>query len=284
MKYYFLLKFVIITILFLPFVSCNNSGFKTDKSGLKYKFIVENKDSLQPEIGDILVLSMKYTTDKDSIIDETDYFRMQLNEPTNEGAGIQNGLALMHVGDSAVFIVDAKLFYNKNRKEKLPTFIKPGSKLTFYIKLFNVISYKEFEQERRSLRSSNSKEEEELLNQYIKNTNITVKPTQTGLYYVETLKGKGKSPQPGKKVIINYMGYFIDGKIFDSTYKRHKPFEFSFGVGDVIQGLDQGISKMKEGGRATLIIPSYLAYGDKKHGPVAPYSTLIFEVELLRVE
>ncbi|MCK5822443.1 MAG: FKBP-type peptidyl-prolyl cis-trans isomerase [Bacteroidales bacterium] len=277
-------KLLILTTLILIFVSCNKTGFKTDKSGLEYKFIVENKDSVKPEIGDILVLRMKYTTEKDSVIDENNYFRMQLKEPLNEMPSIQNGLAMMHTGDSAVFIVDAKTFYNINRKQKLPQFLKSDSKLTFYIKLIKVLSYEKFEQERRSLKISNRDKEEELLIQYLKNTNVTVEPTQSGLYYVETLKGKGKKPKPGKKVLINYMGYFVDGKIFDSTYKRRKPFEFSFGVGDVIQGLDEGISKMREGGKAKIIIPSYLAYGDKQQGPVAPYSTLIFEVELLRVE
>jgi FKBP-type peptidyl-prolyl cis-trans isomerase len=283
-KFYFLSKFVIVIILFLSFVSCNKGGFKTNKSGLKYKFIVENKDSLKPEIGDILVLRMKYTTENDSVIDENNYFRMQLKEPVAEKPSIQDGLALMHTGDSAVFIVDAKTFYNINREQQLPKFLKSDSKLTFYIKLIDVLNYKEFEQERRTFKVSDSDKEEELLNQYLKNTNVTVEPTQSGLYYVETLKGKGKSPKPGKKVMINYLAYFVDGKVFDSTYKRHKAFEYSYGVGDVIQGLDEGISKMREGGEAIIIIPSYLAYGDKQKGPVAPYSTLIFEVELIWVE
>ncbi len=283
-RFYRLLKLIIVATLLLPFVSCSNNAFKTDKSGLKYKFIVEHKDSIQADVGDILLLSMKYTNDKDSVISESDYFRMQLDKLTPNIASIQNGLALMHVGDSAIFVVDAKTFYNENRKQKLPSFLKSGSKLTFYIKLIGTKSYQEFEQERRSLRSSNSHDEQELLNQYLKRGNITVKPTQSGLYYVEKLKGKGRKPQPGRKVVINYLAYFIDGKIFDSTYKRNKPFEFTYGVGEVIQGLDEGISKMREGGRATIIIPSYLAYGNKQHGPVPPFSTLIFEVELLRVQ
>ncbi|RLD60787.1 MAG: hypothetical protein DRJ01_09115 [Bacteroidetes bacterium] len=277
-------KLIILLFVALSIFSCSKNGFKTDKSGLKYKFIVENKDSIKPEIGDILVLRMKYTTENDSVIDKNEYFRMQLKEPVIDRPSIQDGLAIMHVGDSAIFIVDAKTFYNINRKQKLPKFLNSDSKLTFYIKLIDVLSYKDFEQERRSLKISNRDKEEELLKQYLKNTNVNVEPTQSGLYYVETLKGKGKSPQPGKKVLINYIGYFIDGKIFDSTYKRRKPFEFSFGVGDVIQGLDEGISKMREGGKARIIIPSYLAYGDKQQGPVAPYSTLIFEIELLSVE
>ncbi|MCK4662240.1 MAG: FKBP-type peptidyl-prolyl cis-trans isomerase [Bacteroidales bacterium] len=267
-------------------ISCNNSqkGYKTHDSGLKYKFIEQNENALKPKIGDILEISMQYSNENDSVIEISDFFRMQLNEPSHTDGSIEDGLALMRVGDSAHFLIDAFSFYTKTRKVEMPEFIVPGSNLKFHIKLLNFLKYEDFEQERRSLNSKNSKEEIALLNSFIKITNINIEPTSSGLYYIEQEEGRGKSPQPGNKVAVNYLGYFVDGKIFDSSYERNEAFEFVFGAGEVIQGLDEGVSKMKEGGKAKLIIPSYLAYGEQGRGPVPPFSTLIFEIELLKVE
>ncbi|MEA3443429.1 MAG: FKBP-type peptidyl-prolyl cis-trans isomerase, partial [Bacteroidota bacterium] len=75
-----------------------------------------------------------------------------------------------------------------------------------------------------------------------------------------------------------------DGDIFDSSIKRNKELKFILGSDQIIQGLNEGIAKMKEGGKARLIIPSILAYGEKQVGPIPPFSTLIFEVELLKVD
>ncbi len=77
---------------------------------------------------------------------------------------------------------------------------------------------------------------------------------------------------------------FLDGEKFDSSYDRGEPFEFTLGAGQVIKGWDEGISYMKEGGKATLIMPSSLAYGAYGAGIIPPYTSLIFEVELIDVK
>ncbi|MCF6184979.1 MAG: FKBP-type peptidyl-prolyl cis-trans isomerase, partial [Bacteroidales bacterium] len=73
-------------------------------------------------------------------------------------------------------------------------------------------------------------------------------------------------------------------KQFDSSYDRNEPFEFTLGRGQVIKGWDEGISYMKKGGKATLIMPSSLAYGASGAGSIPPYTSLIFEVELIDVK
>jgi FKBP-type peptidyl-prolyl cis-trans isomerase len=105
-----------------------------------------------------------------------------------------------------------------------------------------------------------------------------------GMYFIETKTGIGDFPTPGKKVTVHYTGMFLNGKVFDSSYKRNESFEFYLGVGKVIQGWDEGVARMKVGGEYMLIIPSYLAYGDSQVGPIPPNSTLIFEIELLNTE
>lgn len=89
----------------------------------------------------------------------------------------------------------------------------------------------------------------------------------------------------GKKVTVNYSGTLIDGTKFDSSYDRGVPFSFTLGIGEVIKGWDQGVAGMKVGGKRKLTIPSSLGYGATGAGGVIPpNATLIFEVELLKVE
>ena len=103
--------------------------------------------------------------------------------------------------------------------------------------------------------------------------------TQSGLQYKVIQPGTGKNPGPQDTVTVNYRGTFIDGKQFDSSFKRDKPATFA--VNRVIKGWSEGLQLMKEGGKSMLYIPQNLAYGSR--GPLA-HRTLIFEVELLSVE
>lgn len=128
-----------------------------------------------------------------------------------------------------------------------------------------------------------AEEEMKLLEEYIAANNITVKPTSSGLYYIETLEGSGEQAVGGKTVTVHYTGKLIDGTVFDSSVGR-SPFSFQLGVGKVIPGWDEGVAMMKVGGKATLIIPSSLGYGTSGSGKIPPYSTLIFDVELLSMQ
>lgn len=108
--------------------------------------------------------------------------------------------------------------------------------------------------------------------------------TASGLKYVDVVVGKGASPSPGKSVKVHYTGTLENGKKFDSSVDRNEPFSFDIGVGQVIQGWDEGVMTMKVGGKRKLIIPSKLGYGSRGAGGVIPpNATLLFDVELLDV-
>lgn len=113
--------------------------------------------------------------------------------------------------------------------------------------------------------------------------------TPSGLQYEDTVVGTGASPVVGKKCVMHYTGWLwvngAKGDKFDSSLDRGRPFDFPLGMGRVIKGWDEGVATMKIGGKRTLLIPPQLGYGDRGAGGVIPPgATLLFEVELLRVD
>ena len=106
-----------------------------------------------------------------------------------------------------------------------------------------------------------------------------------GLKYTDDQVGNGTEAQAGKTAVVHYTGWLMDGTKFDSSRDRNQPFSFPLGRGAVIKGWDEGVAGMKVGGKRTLIIPPDLGYGARGAGGVIPpNATLIFEVELLKVQ
>ncbi len=111
------------------------------------------------------------------------------------------------------------------------------------------------------------------------------KKTDSGLRYQIIQNGTGKKAEQGKQVSVHYKGQLTDGTVFDSSYQRKQPIDFTIGIGQVIKGWDEGIQLMQVGDKARLVIPSDLAYGSQGAGGVIPPdATLIFDVELMEVK
>lgn len=108
-----------------------------------------------------------------------------------------------------------------------------------------------------------------------------VKVTESGLQYLILKEGNGVKPGPNDAVTVHYTGRLIDGTVFDSSVERGEPATFA--VGQVIPGWVEGLQLMSEGAAWRLFIPSNLAYGPHGTGPIQPNSTLIFDVQLIKV-
>ncbi len=110
------------------------------------------------------------------------------------------------------------------------------------------------------------------------------KTTNSGLEFYIIEEGTGEAAEAGKTVAVHYYGILEDGTKFDASYERGEPIEFQLGAGMVIPGWEEGISQLREGSKAQLVIPPYLAYGEQGAGSaVPPNATLIFDVEVVAV-
>ena len=120
----------------------------------------------------------------------------------------------------------------------------------------------------------------EFMEQNAKNDSVV--QTKSGLQYMVLKEGDGLQPGPNDVVTVHYTGKLIDGTVFDSSVERGEPATFA--VGQVIPGWVEGLQLMREGAAYRLFIPSNLAYGPHGTGPIQPNSTLIFDVQLIKVE
>lgn len=106
--------------------------------------------------------------------------------------------------------------------------------------------------------------------------------TASGLQYKVVTMGKGKKPKASSEVLVHYRGKLLDGTEFDNSYTRDEPV--SFPVNGVIAGWTEALQLMPEGSKWQLFIPANLGYGNRSAGPIPPGSTLIFDVELLKIK
>lgn len=127
----------------------------------------------------------------------------------------------------------------------------------------------------------NKKAGEEYIEKF-KKEHPEAKTTESGLVYVVKEEGKGESPTDGAEVTVNYEGKLIDGTVFDSSFERKEPATFN--IGQVIPGWTEMLKLMKPGEKVTVVIPQNLAYGAQDMQKIKPFSTLVFDIDLISVK
>jgi FKBP-type peptidyl-prolyl cis-trans isomerase len=272
-------------------VGCQDSsmfpGFKQTDNGLYCKMIRQTDDTLSPKITDIVTVTMEYG------VDDSVYFaskmmpqamKIGLMEPAFNG-DFMEGILMMHKGDSAEFIMSTDSVFKYVFRSPVPPTMDSIDNMWFRVGLVDVTTKEQAEMERQKENEAFIVAEKADRDAYLLKEKITVEPTATGLYFILEKKGKGKKAEVGKKVKVHYTGYTLDGTKFDSSLDRGEPIEFPLGEGRVITGWDEGVGMMRVGDKAKLIIPSSIGYGERGAGAVIkPFSTLMFEVELVGVE
>ncbi|MBK8847601.1 MAG: FKBP-type peptidyl-prolyl cis-trans isomerase [Bacteroidetes bacterium] len=262
----------------IMFTACNKPEFQTTPTGLQYKIIDGGGKGRKAQVNDLLEVQWAYATMNDSELYST--FKeqnlpvpIQLPAPPYKGA-FEEGMQLMKAGDSAIMITSADSFFTRLGKD-MPEFIKKGDKLKMKLKIYSVQTSDEYN-------AKGMEREKKALADYIKANNISAMPDNEGLYIMKEKEGTGITPAQGDTVYVNYTGKLLDGKVFDSSEGKD-PISFPIGTGMVIRGWDKGLMQLSEGTKAKFIIPSALAYGPQGGGPIPPNSTLLFDVELVKV-
>ena len=288
--------YILIGVIVLA--SCGDispyKGYTETDSGLFYKLEMIGDGKRKPAFGDYLQLIITYKTEKDSIFMDTYSMNdigmvvLPFNHSSFEGS-FEEGLSTMNEGDSVSFIVDAEPLFSQFFKAKLPLFLKPASVVKMDVKLHKIFTLAEYEAELKrydSIVEDRDIEEQRKIQLFIDTSNVSYSKLANGMYYLPITQGSGARAEKGNVIKMNYTGSFINGKMFESTYERSQPMEFICGEqGQVIKGLESAISLMNEGAKAKFIIPSHLAYGEEgsSTGIIPPYTTVVYEIELLNL-
>lgn len=235
----------------------------TTASGLKYILFASNPTAVRAEAGDKVSVHYAGTLMDGTPFDDS----YQRNQPFtfNLGKGQvikgwDEGIAMLHIGDSALLIIPPDLGYGSSATGAIPA----NSTLKFIVKLVDV---------KKGIKPIDA-------------TGMDTVKTSSGLNYIVLQKGRGVSAKSGNKVKVHYAGFLSDGTKFDASRDRgeNAAFEFIIGRNSVIRGWEEGIEGMKMGELRKLIIPYTLAYGEQGRPPVIPpKSTLIFDVELMDI-
>ncbi len=258
------------------------SGIEPTSSGLYYVVLEEGEGS-GPERSDFINIEFVATLVDGTVFETSDYELAvsrgidredQLYGPAKlrmEDLGIQGlreGIMLMKEGGKSRIIIPSNLAFGSRDFGIIP----PYSTLIYDIDLLDVIS-------------DPVEHEQNLLNQYIEDNDITVSPTESGLYYIEAETGTGDLPDDDASVTLHYKGYLLDGRLFDESASDN-PMVLSMSSTSIIPGFIEGVKKMRKGGKASFIIPWDIGYGadGSSEGIIPPYSTLVFEVEIIAIQ
>jgi FKBP-type peptidyl-prolyl cis-trans isomerase len=236
--------------------------YTTDPSGIQYR-VTQQGEGNKPLINDMVYVHYRLLLEDSTLIDNS-YDR---GEPVSfkMGAGQvipgwERGISLLNEGDKAIMIIPPDLAYGERAVGDIPA----NSTLIFDVEVVKI------DPAPKPLNVP---------------ADADVTTTTSGLRYAVVRKGDGMMLIPGMRVRIHYNGFFEeDMTIFDSSFQRGEPIDFTLGKGMVIRGWEEGISKLRVGDIARLWIPYELAYGEQGRGPIPPATNLIFDVEVIDAE
>ncbi len=238
------------------FVPLDPAKTQVTESGLKFQVLQEGEGRLAT-VDDAVEMTLAFWKQDGTLIDATAVSGSKVTGPLKNMTlpFLKEGPALMKVGSKYLFEVPPALAFGS----------RPGSPVDadattiWQLELVRIVEPPVF--------------------QMPDDSELTT--TASGLKYKMLVEGGGKSPKMYEYVTCNYSGWLTDGKLFDSSVVRGQPSEFM--LGQVIQGWNEGLQLMKEGGSAIFVIPAGLAYGKQQKGSIPPDSTLVFRVDLIKV-
>lgn len=270
----------------ISFSACNKyPGFSKDaNTGIYYKFYGDvHSKAQQPSRLDFVMVNLAVRTTDKTILPAT---MRELPIDSVYKGDLFSAFRMMHEGDSATFVFDGKNFYEHFIGRNYPYGDKP---IYVDVKMINCVTRAEKKtQVDAMLKQRESAEPLEIQN-YLKSHHITAKPNADGIYYVQTRKGAGKSPVKNDKLQIRYTCKTLDGVMVDASASHGDTVSFTLGAGKVLPVWEKAMYMMREGEKATFVIPSKWAYGKKGRGNgrtyiIKPFTPLVMDIELVKVK
>ena len=285
-------KLLLFPVIFLIVFGCGRftkyPGYKKAEHGIYYQLhTLGENDSIVAHPGDYITVNLTYMTLNDSIFFKG-MRKFKVMEPAYEGA-VDECFGMLSEEESATFIIGAEKFFSITLQSQLPRFIQVGDQIKVRIEMLEIQPEIDYIREKEAFLSwieDFGDYERVILKQFINEEKLDVSPLPSGIYYLNLQPGTGKKVENGDTVTVNYEGRFLNGKFFDSTVKRHQPFQFVYGTEwQVIEGLEEAIGIMREGEKSLFILPSELAFGNRgsSNNYIPAFTSLIFEVEILKV-
>ena len=276
------LLLVIISLCYLVSLKAQYAPAIT-KAGVLFYDIIPVNDSLnkrKTKVDDLLDIDYHMSiASNDSVLAETFTKNQPVTVPATHPS-FRGVFKEMKKGDRVNIVISADSFYKYTINAPLPPYIKQGDSLRFYIKVHDIMNEPEFAAKEYAKELEQTREDSITTAKFISSYQ-RINKTHTGLYYVISKPGAGKQPLAGTKVTVKYRGYLMNGKVFESNQDG---YTFTLGSKEVIAGWNEGIKLMREGGRFKFIIPPYLAYGGSGADIIPPFTTIIFDIDLISVE
>lgn len=307
----FMMKYILIILALAAAANANaQSDVQHTPAGASYRIFTHNTGA-KIKVNDVVTFQFIQKTDKDSVLVSSyvtgnpgkaqclpadtlkDYVEVNLMQV----------LPLLTVHDSVEVKIPTDSIFKKAEAQR-PPFLPKGSNLVFDLRVDRVQSLNEAIAERNAaIESAKAEAARAKTNEpieaakYIASHKLVLKTTPSGLKYVITKASLKAKPLKGDTVQVNYIGRSLDDKVFDTSIesaakaanlnqpgRTYEPIQFVLGVDNIIPGWVEGLQLVGEGGKATLVIPSNLAYADQGQGDIKPYSTLVFDVELVKIK
>ena len=283
------LKFVIFITILFSITSCDSEfpSFKKTNSGIYYKYYKIGEKKKTASFNDFVTVNIKYKTLKDSIFFSAKR-QFQILKPDYVG-GVDQCFTMLSVGDSASFVLLSDIFFKKTLEQSKPSFLDSSEYFIVDIEMLNFISEQQFNKEKEEFLAwieDFAIYEKKKLKNYLADCTNNYKMDAHGFYKLVIDKGDNRKVTKGDTLVLDYEGRFMNGKIFDSTIKRKRTFEYIYGTEwQVIKGMELAVSNMSLGEKSIFILPSSLAFGQdgNSNGTIPPYTTIIYEIKLLEI-
>jgi len=289
-----LLAFIIASCKFHHNQPSPYKDFSTRDGVTFYKYCDIGNFHKQPKKGEVAEVLLSYSRMNDSVFwssREAGYpYSVFLSwDKLVNGSTYERALLQSNQGDSVVYIVPADSVFKDILKLPLPYFLHNGDMIKVYARISLILDSAHYLVKMKAIREyKKDMDLQEQLNllRYITANHIPDSMKKGNVYIIPLKNGNGPKVEKGAMISLAYRGSFLTGQAFDSV-SISSPMQFKYGDTDqMITGLDRAIKMMREGEKAKIIIPSQLAFGNNgsSTGIVPPYTTVVYEVTLLKVK